>query len=238
MVTKKKSVDYMLEWTWRSSTERMSTVRAINNALCRVPVWPFYILGFIPMAWELYLAVTNQLGADPVKALEHSLGLTALQLIIATLCVTPLCHFTKINLVRFRRMIGLMAFYYALAHFAVYLFLDLQLLWGQIWDDLIKRPYIMLGTFSLVTMLPLALTSNNRVRRKMGPLRWRKLHWLVYPCAAAAAAHYVWLVKSWPMQPLVYAGIVAALLAWRVGVWLRKKSAAKTAQMATTPARN
>ena len=224
----------MPAWILRSSTDRMTIAPSINGALRRVPVWPFYILGFIPMAWDLYLAVTNQLGADPVKALEHSLGLTALQLIIATLCITPLLRLTRVNLVRFRRMIGLMAFYYALAHFAVYLLLDLQLLWGQIWEDLTKRPYIMLGTFSLVAMLPLALTSNNWSLRKMGPVRWRKLHWLIYPAAIAAAIHYVWLVKAWPPEPLIYAGIVTMLLLWRVTVWLRKRSLLKPAQTPKT----
>lgn len=210
----------------------MAISPAINGVLRRVPVWPFYILGFIPMAWDLYLAVTNQLGADPVKALEHGLGLTALQLIIATLCITPLLRLTKINLVRFRRMIGLMAFYYALAHFAVYLLLDLQLIWGQIWGDLTKRPYIMVGTFALVAMLPLALTSNNWSLRKLGPIRWRKLHWLVYPAALAAAVHYVWLVKAWPPQPLVYAAIVSLLLLWRIAVYLKRKTAGRTAKLA------
>ncbi len=223
----------MPAWTSRSIIDPMSIAAPINTALRKLPVWPFYILGLVPMAWQFWQGLQNNLGADPVKALEHFYGLTALQLLIATLTVTPLLRLARINLMRFRRMLGLMAFFYVAAHFVIYLFLDLQLLWGQIWEDLTKRPYIILGTVGLVCLLPLALTSNDWCLRKLGGANWRRLHWLAYPATLAAAIHYVWLVKSWPLEPLVYAGIVIVLLAWRV---LRRwKPAALVARVRRAP---
>lgn len=206
----------------------MAIAAPINAALRRLPVWPFYILGLIPMVWMFWQGLQNRLGADPVKALEFFYGLKALQLLIVTLAVTPLLRLTRINLMRFRRMLGLMAFFYAVAHLAVYLFLDLQLLWGQIWDDLTKRPYIILGTLAFVLLVPLALTSNDRSLRRLGPARWRRLHWLAYPATLAAAVHFVWLVKSWPPEPLVYTGIVIALLAWRWAIRLKRRAGRET----------
>ncbi len=193
----------------------MSAVQRINAALRKVPVWPLWGVGFLPVAWMVYLALENRLGADPVKALEHELGEIALQLLIASLMVTPLLRLTRINLMRFRRWLGLMAFYYAALHFAVYLVLDLQLQWTQILGDLTKRPYIIIGTLALVLMIPLAMTSNDWALRKMGGTRWRNWHKLVFPAAILAALHYVWLVKAWPPEPLIYAAIVASLLLWR-----------------------
>jgi methionine sulfoxide reductase heme-binding subunit len=197
---------------------------AINGALRRVPVWPFYVLGFLPAAIYLRLAFANRLGADPLKVLEHELGLIALQLLIAALCVTPLRELTRVNLLRFRRMLGLMAFYYAAMHFSVWLVLDRQLDWPRILQDLTKRPYIILGFVALLMLIPLAATSWNGAVRRLGGAAWRKLHRLAYPATALAAIHFVWLVKAWPLEPLIYAGIVAALLGWR---WARGRQRAQ-----------
>ncbi len=191
-------------------------VVTLNGWLRKIPVWPFYIVGFVPAVWWVYLGVTGGLGPNPVKALEHALGLTALQFLIASLCVTPLLRLTRINLIRFRRMIGLMAFYYVLLHFAVYLFLDMQLEWAALVKDLTKRPYIIAGTLALVLLVPVALTSNDWSIRRLGSAAWCRLHQLVYPAAALGAVHYVWLVKSWPLEPLAYAAVVAVLLGYRV----------------------
>lgn len=198
-----------------------SGVDALNGALRRVPVWPFYVVGFLPPAWDLWLALNNQLGADPVRALEHRMGLLALQLLIATLVVTPLRDLTRVNLLRFRRMLGLMAFYYALLHVAVWLVLDRQFNGAQILGDLTKRPYIIIGMASLLLLLPLALTSTNWAIRRLGGARWRGLHRLIYPASVLAAVHFVWLVKAWPLEPLVYAASVAGLLGYRAlkGAW-------------------
>jgi sulfoxide reductase heme-binding subunit YedZ len=188
---------------------------SLNAVLRRVPVWPFYILGFVPAATWLWLAVQNRLGADPLQELEHNLGLTALQLLIAALAVTPLREQMGVNLLRFRRMIGLMAFFYVVMHFSVWLVLDRQLAWGEVVKDLTKRPYIIVGFTAFLLLIPLALTSWDGAVRRMGALAWRKLHRLAYVATALGAIHFVWLVKAWPPEPLIYAGIVFLLLAYR-----------------------
>lgn len=190
-------------------------VEALNGALRRVPVWPLYLFGFAPAAWYLWLGVMNRLGADPVRALEHEYGLLALQLLIAALVVTPLRDLTRINLLRFRRGMGLMAFYYAALHLAVWLALDRQFAWTRVLGDLTRRPYVILGMAAFLMLVPLALTSNDRALRRLGGMRWRRLHRLAYPATALAAIHFVWLVKAWPLEPLAYAAGVAALLLYR-----------------------
>lgn len=193
----------------------MTVAERINAMLRHVPVGPLYALGFVPAAIYFWLALQNRLGADPVKALEQEYGLIALQLLIAALAVTPLRDLTKLNLLRFRRWMGLMAFYYAAMHFAVWLVLDRQLDWPRVLEDLTKRPYVILGMTALVLLVPLALTSNNAALRQLGTMNWRRLHRLAYPATALAAIHFVWLVKAWPPEPLLYAAGVAVLLLYR-----------------------
>lgn len=194
------------------------------NALARrLPVPAVWGLGLLPLAWLVWLAVTDGLGADPVAVLERSLGERALQFLIATLCVSPLRR-VGLNLLRFRRALGLLAFTYACLHLAVWLGLDMALRWSEIGRDLVKRPYIILGMIAFLSMLPLALTSTDSAIRRMGGAAWRRLHRLVYLAALAAAAHYVLLVKAWPTEPLVYAGVVFALLALR-GRWFARRRA-------------
>ena len=187
----------------------------LNAALRRLPVWPFYWLGALPAAWYFWNGLQGRLGADPVKALEHEYGLIALQFLIAALCVTPLREIAGINLLRFRRMLGLMAFSYACLHLAVWLGLDRQFDWPRIVADLTKRPYIILGMAAFLMLVPLAWTSRDAALRRMGPVAWRRLHRLADPATALAAIHFVWLVKAWPLEPLLYAAGVAALLGWR-----------------------
>ncbi len=193
----------------------MTLVDRINSALRRVPVGPLYAVGFVPAAAYFWLATQNRLGADPVKVLEHEYGLIALQLLIAALAVTPLRELTRVSLLRFRRCIGLMAFYYVLMHLAVWLVLDRQLVWPQIVEDLTRRPYVIVGMAAALALTPLALTSSDAALRRLGPLVWRRIHRLAYPATALAAIHFVWLVKAWPLEPLLYAAGVAALLAYR-----------------------
>lgn len=194
----------------------MSVADRINGALRRVPVGPLYVVGFAPAAIYFWLALQNRLGADPVKVLEQEYGLLALQLLIAALAVTPLRELTRISLLRFRRFLGLMAYYYVLMHLAVWLVLDRQLAWPQVVEDLTKRPYIIVGMAAALLLTPLALTSTNAALRRLGPLVWRRIHRLAYPATALAAIHFVWLVKAWPPEPLLYAAGVAALLLYRL----------------------
>lgn len=208
----------------------MTGVDAINSALRRMPIGPLYVVGSVPAGWYFWLAVTNRLGADPVKALEQSYGLLALQLLVAALVVSPLRDLTRINFLRFRRLIGLLAFGYAVCHLAVWLVLDSQLDWPAIVKDLTKRPYIIVGMAAFAMLVPLAVTSNDRMLRRIGPLAWRRLHWLAYPATALGAIHFVWLVKAWPPEPLIYAGVVALLLLYRVWRgWSRARSRARVA---------
>jgi sulfoxide reductase heme-binding subunit YedZ len=180
-----------------------------------VPVWPFYLIGLVPAVAWFRLALLDRLGADPVQVLEHETGLLSLQFLIAALAVTPLRELAGVNLLRFRRLLGLMAFAYAVLHLSVWLVLDRQLDWPRILEDLVKRPYVILGMAAFLMLVPLAATSWDGAVRRLGAAAWRKLHRLAYPATALAAVHFVWLVKAWPPEPLVYAGIVAALLGWR-----------------------
>jgi sulfoxide reductase heme-binding subunit YedZ len=188
----------------------------VNAGLRPVPVWAVYAAGAIPALWLVWLALTGGLGIDPVKALERELGLVALQLLVAGLAVTPLRRFTGLNLLRFRRAVGVLAFVYAALHVAVWVTLDLQFRWGEIWADIVKRPYILAGFAAFVLLVPLAATSNNLSVRRLGAAAWRRLHRLTYAAALAAAVHFLWLVKAWPVEPMLYLGAVAALLALRL----------------------
>lgn len=199
-------------------------------ALPRVPLWLVYVVGFLPAAWTFHLALANQLGADPMRTLEQTLGIWALRFLIAALMVTPLRALLGINLIRYRRQLGLLAFYYALLHLLTYLVLDQQLDWAAILADILKRPYITVGMAAFVILVPLAVTSNNASIRRMGAAAWARLHRLVYVAAALAAAHFVLVVKSWPPEPLVYAGIVAALLAWRAWMAWGPKAPPRTSR--------
>jgi sulfoxide reductase heme-binding subunit YedZ len=198
----------------------------VNGWLRAVPVAPLYAVALVPAARDVWLAFGNGLGADPVKELEHRLGLAALQLLVAALGVTPLREATGVTLLRFRRMLGVSAFAYAALHFAVWLVLDRQLAWSEVVADLYKRPYIVLGFTALLMLVPLAATSWNGAVRRMGGAAWRRLHRLAYPATLFAAVHFVWLVKAWPLEPLLYLGAVVLLLAWRV-VPRRRRAAAR-----------
>nr|WP_265519068.1 protein-methionine-sulfoxide reductase heme-binding subunit MsrQ [Nitratireductor luteus] len=181
-----------------------------------------YWVGFAPAVWVFYLGFTNQLGANPVRTLEQELGIWTLRFLITTLMVTPLRDLTGISLIRYRRTLGLLTFYYALLHFTTYMLIDYRLDLQAIAADIVKRPYITFGMLAFAILVPLAITSNDRmVRRLRGA--WAKLHRWVYLVAAAAAVHYLLVVKSWPMEPLVYFAIVAVLLAYRLGKHLRRR---------------
>ncbi len=145
----------------------------VNTAVRRVPVWLVYVLGLLPAPWFLYLGLTGGLGVEPIKALEHELGLFALQLLVAGLAITPLRRFAGVNLIRFRRAVGVLAFTYVALHLLVWLVLDVQVL-SRIWADILKRPYISIGMIGFLLMVPLALTSNNWSVRRLGP-RWRQV---------------------------------------------------------------
>jgi sulfoxide reductase heme-binding subunit YedZ len=183
-----------------------------------------YVVGMLPAAWYFYLGVMDQLGADPQKMLERLLGLWALRFLIASLAITPLRRLGGPNLVRYRRAVGLLAFTYAALHLTVYMLLDQGLDLAAIWADIVKRPYITVGMGAFLILIPLAVTSNAPMIRRLGGAAWQRLHRLVYVAAAAAAVHFVMVVKSWPAEPLIYAALVAALLLFRLGTRLQKRA--------------
>lgn len=188
----------------------------INGALRRVPSGLVYVAGLLPLGLLVAGVASGSLGVDPVKAIEHRLGEVALQFLVAGLAVTPLRWATGVSLLRFRRALGLLAFFYAVLHLGVWLALDLQFRWAEIGADLLKRPYITLGMLALAGMIPLALTSNAAAIRRLGAVAWARLHRLTYAVALLGALHFVLLVKAWPAEPLLYLGAVAALLGARV----------------------
>lgn len=194
-----------------------------------------HLLALTPLAilaWRIrseLLTGTGALGADPVAAIEHYLGIWALRFLMITLAVTPLRQLTgQPVLLRFRRMLGLYAFFYATLHFAAYLVLDLRGYWEMIFEEIVKRPYITVGFAAWLLLVPLAVTSTKAAIRRLGR-NWARLHKLVYAIAVLAVLHFWWLVKSDVREPALYAGILAVLLGWRLFRWLRPLSARRTA---------
>lgn len=192
----------------------MGVAQTINGWTRKVPAWPLYVLAVFPPALLFYAGVTGSLGIDPVKKMEHQIGLYGLQVLIATLAVTPLRRFTGISLIKYRRALGLIAFFYIACHLAVWLFLDVQI-WSQIWADILKRPYITIGMGAFLLMVPLAVTSNNRSIRKLRA-NWRRLHMLIYPAVLLGGVHFFMLRKGVQLEPLLYMGGIVALLLMRV----------------------
>jgi len=188
----------------------------INKSLRRLPVWTIYPLGLIPAGLVTWQAIN---AIDPVRTIEWGLGLWAVRLLIATLFVTPL-RWAGLNLLRFRRQLGLVAFAYVVLHFASWLTIDMGLRWGQILPDLVKRWYIMVGMTAFLMLIPLAVTSNNRSIRWLGAQRWNRLHRLVYPAVILAVLHFMMVGKVYTTEVLIYAALLAGLLAaraWRNG---------------------
>ena len=195
----------------------------INSTARRIPTWAVYILYLLPAPYFFYLALTGGLGPDPVKPLEHEYGEIALQLLIIGLCISPLRELFGINLIKFRRTFGVLAFTYVVLHLAVWAFLDVQTL-DRVVADIIKRPYITIGMAAFVLLLPLAMTSNNWSVRKLGP-RWRRLHLLTYPAVVLGGVHYIWLVKGFQLEPLIYMAVILGLLAFRLRRRVNRRAA-------------
>jgi len=165
------------------------------------------------LVWD---AVSGSLGPNPVEALLHGTGDWALRLLLVTLAMTPLRRLTgQVWPIRLRRMLGLFAFFYVALHLTVYLWLDRELAWSTIVDDVIKRPYISVGFAAFLMLIPLALTSTRGWMRRLGR-RWTQLHRAVYVIAVLGVVHYLWLVKADLREPLIYASVLTILLAFRV----------------------
>ena len=196
--------------------ENMTISDGINRVTRHVPAGAIYIVCAVPAVALLFGAFWGRLGVDPIRTLEHELGHWGLRLMIAALCVSPLRRWAGINLIKFRRALGLMAFFYVLLHLLVWLVLDMGLRLDLIWKDILKRPYITIGMFAFTLMLPLAVTSNNQSVKRMGAAAWKQLQKLVYPAALAAGVHFILVVKAWPPEPMVYLAIIVTLLGLRL----------------------
>lgn len=178
----------------------------------------------LPLLWLCWLAWSDQLGVNPVETLSHRTGDWSLRFLLLTLAVTPLRRLTGWNgLQRFRRMLGLFAFFYVSLHFGVYLIFDQFFDLSAILADVVKRPYITVGFAAFVLLIPLAATSTNRMIKRLGR-NWQRLHRLIYPIAILGVLHYLWLVKADLREPLIYAGVLAVLLGYRVWWWMRGSS--------------
>ena len=194
-------------------------IQWINTGLRKIPIWVLYLILLIPGLLTLAAGLTDNLGPEPINELEEELGEFALKLLILGLAVSPLLHFTRINLVRFRRAIGVMAFAYVMAHFLVWFLLDLQSL-SHIWTEIAKRPYVTVGMAGFIAMIPLALTSNDLSVRRLGRF-WRVLHRLTYLVAILAGLHFIMLSKGFDVESLAHMVVILAFLALRICKWRR-----------------
>ena len=199
---------------------------------------PFVFLAcLIPLAWIAWDTLNDALGTDPVAQLEHRSGDWTLRLLLTTLAISPLRLLTKQNwLIRYRRMFGLFAFFYASVHLSIYLIVDLGGFWSQIFTEIAKKPYITVGFAAWLMMIPLAVTSTKGMMKRLGR-NWLRLHRLVYLIGLCGVLHFMWLVKSGNKiavtEPLIYLAILLVLLAVRVPTWLKLLRGASS-----PPARN
>lgn len=180
-----------------------------------------FILCLVPLGLLIWRAIQGDLTANPINYIEHRTGDWTLRFIVITLAVTPPRKLLRQpQLVRFRRMLGLFAFFYGCLHFTSWFGLDLFFDLHDIGKEIAKRPFITVGFAAFVLMIPLALTSTAASIRRLGGKRWAMLHRLIYITAIGGVIHYYWLVKSDKHKPLEYAFLVGILLAWRLGTWL------------------
>ena len=187
----------------------------LNRWLRRIPVWLVWLLGLIPLALLIADTLTGGLGVEPVRDIEHRLGRTALYFLVASLAVTPLLRLTRVNLIRYRRALGLLCFTYAVLHLLAWVSMDMAFLWAQMSRDLLKRPYLFFGMAGFAILLALAVTSNHRAIRYMG-MGWRRLHQLIYVAAPLVVLHWIWALKTFPVIPAIWMGVILGLLLVRL----------------------
>lgn len=185
-----------------------------------------FLLCLLPFAWLAYNVIINNLGANPQEALIRATGDWTLRFLCLVLLVTPLRVISKTpQLARFRRMLGLFVYFYVVIHLLSYSWFDMGFDVADIAKDIYKRPFILVGFAAFVLLTPLALTSFNRAIKTLGAKRWQMLHKLVYVIAALGVLHFFWMRsgKNNFNEVLIYAAIMALLLAWRLVQWLKKR---------------
>jgi sulfoxide reductase heme-binding subunit YedZ len=194
-----------------------------------------FLLALAPLAGLGWLAYAGGLGANPIDYVTDTTGIWTLRFVLATLAVTPVRRLTGWNpIIRFRRMLGLFAFFYGTLHFLTWLVLDQFFAWEFILADIAKRPYITVGFTGFVLMIPLAITSTAGWIRRLGGRWWNRIHRLVYATGVAGVVHFLWLVKVVSTEQIVYAVIVGVLLGLRLWWAIAKRLAAPAV---TAPAR-
>ena len=181
-----------------------------------LPVSLLYLILLIPIPLYFYWGVANQLGPDPLRFLEHKYGELGLVFLLITLSISPLLIFAKINLMKFRRCVGLVAFYYVISHICVYFFLDIGLSMDLLLSDLQKRYYIIAGFLAFITLIPLALTSNNFSLRKLNIRIWNKIHSFVYVAIILSIFHFILMSKTWTGELYFYTLVTVIILALKL----------------------
>lgn len=176
-----------------------------------------FAICLLPLAWLGFRGFTGALGANPIEAVTRELGDWALRFILIALAVTPLRILTGWSTIgRLRRMLGLFAFFYVILHLSSYVGLDQFFFWSGIWQDIVKRVYITLGMAAVLMLTPLAITSTDKMIKRVGARRWRQLHRLVYPAAILGVVHFFMMIKADYTEPAIYAFVLSALLGFRV----------------------
>ena len=189
-----------------------------------------FVLALVPLAILIHRGVNNDLGANPVETINRFTGEWVLRFLLITLAVTPLRRLFGWNgLLRYRRMLGLFAFFYVCLHFLSYAWLDQYFVLPDIIKDVAKRPYITVGFACFLMLIPLAATSTNGMVRRLGARRWQRLHQLVYLIGIGGIVHFLWLVKSDITQPVIYGAILALLLGFRLWDRARRMQGAAVA---------
>jgi methionine sulfoxide reductase heme-binding subunit len=198
-----------------------------------------FLICLLPLASLVWRGLHHGLTANPIEFITHATGDWTLRFTLCTLCITPFRKLLALpDLIRFRRMLGLFAFFYGCLHFTTYIWLDKFFDLKEVWKDIAKRPYITVGFFAFVLLIPLAITSTAGWIRRLGGRRWQMLHRAIYISGVAGTVHYYWLVKSAVLRPLTYGAIVAVLLLWRLFEKMRERQGAMGASPLKSQARS
>lgn len=184
---------------------------------------PVFVLSLLPLGLLVMGVLEDTLGANPIESVTRSTGEWGLRFLLITLCMTPIQKLFKQTWpIKMRRMLGLFAFFYVSVHLLTYLWLDQFFDWGEILRDIIKRPFILVGMLAFILLIPLAVTSNQAMMRRLGRL-WKRLHQLVYLIAGLGVLHFYWLVKKDLLTPTIYLIILMVLLGYRLAVFTKAR---------------
>lgn len=186
----------------------------VRASVRRLRSWHIYVSLLVPLLFLAYDLLSGRLGVDPMRSIEKSLGITAIYILILTLCITPFSTLTGINFIRFRRAFGLMSFFYIILHFSTWLLLDMQLRWVEIVESLTRKPFIVFGMMGFLLLIPLAATSNNYSMKRLGKY-WPKLHKLIYVAIILGGIHYLMMEKTLQNDAIITFIIIIVLISLR-----------------------